>query len=168
MLSRLALIPLLLFSMPWSHHGPGNLHRHIGAWTLRTNTDRFSGVLSCRLSAHDVEYGRGALVFHLPERIDTSTAIYRVDAGAPVWVSTEMMEMARRGFALNQDDLANPSGGLVRVPEERVTNARTVMVEAGKRGWVTSFKIDGFAAALAAARAAGCTPEDFALETPRP
>ena len=179
MLSHLALLSFLTFSPPWGHHagpppprpapihGPGNLHRRVGVWTVRTDIDRFSGAMSCRLYAHHVEYQRGALVFHLPRSVDTSTAIYRVDAGAPVWVNSELMDMARRGFALNQDDLNNPSGGLVRVPQERVMSARSVMVEAGGRGEVTTFKIDGFASALNAAHAAGCTTEAFEPERPR-
>ncbi|HEX4182665.1 MAG TPA: hypothetical protein VHY34_05360 [Caulobacteraceae bacterium] len=162
----LALIPLLLF--PWSspHGGERTDNRHIGEWRLRTNTDAFSGQLTCRLSANHIEYGRGVLTFHLDRRVDTTNAVYRVDDGVPVTVRSEIMDMARRGFAVYQDDLANPSGGLVRIPEGRLLKARAVAIEAAPKGPIAVFKVAGFAAALDAASKAGCSSATYDRDAP--
>jgi hypothetical protein len=135
--------------------------RRLGAWTLRITHDRFRDDLACRLSADRAEYSRGALVIHLPRDTDTEDAAYRVDDGDPVKVATERSDMAHRGFALELDDLANPSGGRVLVPERRLADAHMVTIQASPLGKAVAVKIDGFSAALAVARAAGCSPAAF-------
>ncbi len=165
---RLALIALLAFTSTASRaaqvHGAQvrGMQRHVGPWTIRVHTDRFSERVSCRLFGRGMEYRRGAVIFRLPGRFDTSTAAYRVDDRPPVDVRTEVMAMARLGFALYRDDLANPSGGLVRIPEDRLIDANVVRIEAGPKGAAFHFKVFGLSAALEVAGAAGCTPAAFA------
>jgi len=158
---RLALIPILFFSSPGREVGSRTLDHRVGAWTVRVSVDRFSDQVTCRLFARGVDYRRGALVFHLSRRTDTSAAVYRVDGGAPIAARSEVMDMARAGFAVYRDDLDNPSGGLVRIPERRVMEARSVQIRPGSHGAAATFKVEGFSAALGAARAAGCGPGSF-------
>jgi len=158
---RLALFALLVLAA-----SPGRaadrIERHrLGLWTLEAYADRFTGTRICRLSGDRMDYHRGVVVLRLPKREDTSAAIYRVDSGEPIDTRTEAMEMARRGLALYDDTLGNPSGGLVRVPAARLTGANIIWVRADVRTRPERFKITGLAAALAAAQAAGCPPESF-------
>ena len=151
---------------------PGSAHptpsptqdRHIGSWTLKITNDAFAGRRSCQLFAHRLEYGRGALILHLPRTVDTSAAVYRIDGGEPVDTRSEQMEIARDGFTIDEDSLANPSGGLVRIPETRVLSGHTVQIEASAKGKIFLFRIDGLGAALDAARQAGCPPDGFIVQ----
>jgi hypothetical protein len=156
---RLALICLLLLPSLGRAAIVKHAHHHLGPWSLTLATDRFSGLRTCKLSRKGVDYERSALVFHLPRKIDTADAIYRIDNGAPFAAAKDLPELARQGFALENDDLANPSGGLVRIPTDRLGLARTVSIETRPRVRLFSFRIDGFASALATAREAGCYRE---------
>ena len=159
--SAFALAALL--SLPWVSH-PSEAHRahhRIGPWTLTVVEDRFSGQVQCRLAARGMDFTRGALVLHLSPKADTSDAIYRIDGGPPRSVRADALELVRLGFALHQDDLWNPSGGLVRIPAPALGGATRGAVEARPGAPVYSFRIDALAPALEAARTAGCAPEAF-------
>ena len=158
---RLVLLALLTLAATPGRAADRIERRHLGAWTLEARTDAFTGARSCRLSASHMDYRRGAVVLRLPRWEDTSAAVYRVDAGPPVDTRAEAMEMARRGFALNDDTLTNPSGGLVRIPEEQLASAKIVWVRADAKSRPEVFKIAGLSAALDAAHAAGCPPDAF-------
>ncbi len=155
---QLAIIALLLFphSGPW---GPRDTRSQIEGWTLRVHTDRFAEHTTCRLSKRYIYYDRGALVFQLSSRANTIAAIYRIDGGPPRAASDDAMEFARLGFAIYNDDLTNPSAGLVRIPEGRLRAARAIVIEV-KRS-LFKFDVSSFAAALQGARHAGCGPGAF-------
>ena len=160
-LALAALMGLHLPSLPvpWPHGGAQV--SHVDGWTLTTRLDRFAGERSCSLSRGRIDYQRQALVFHLPARTDTAAALYRIDGAAPVPARADEAELAGLGFTLHNDDLDNPSGGLVRIPAHRLAGAGEVRIEpaAGRRP--VKFKIGGLAAALDAARQAGCGEGDF-------
>jgi hypothetical protein len=170
---RSALMAFLLLPPLFGHGAPNPaskptspdhaVHR-VGAWTVRTRTDRFTGRSACTLTRPQVRYERQALVLQLPARLDTSAAVYRIDDGPAVPAREDAMELARLGFALHDDDLANPSGGRVTVPVRRLVGAHTIRIEAKPRGAVYRFKVDGLASALDAASRMGCGPGDFTSE----
>jgi hypothetical protein len=157
----LALIASVLLALPWSHDAVHAERRHIGRWTLRVLTDTFTSGNQCRLFGHSADVQRGALVLRLARDVDTSGAIYRIDGGPPIAGRADQMELARMGLAIHADDLANPSGGLVRIPMRRVRDAHIVAVQVRAFGPVIQFEIDGLGAALDAAYKSGCTPESF-------
>jgi hypothetical protein len=161
MSAQFALIALLLFPSLQPHDGGDGRVKHISGWVLSVRSDRFAGRILCRLGRPKIDYLRQTLVFHLPASSDTSGAIYRVDGGSPIWGQDDQMELVRLGFALHNDDLSNPSGGLVRIPLHRLVNARTVRIEVTPVRPSVKFKIDGLAQALEVARNAGCGPESF-------
>jgi hypothetical protein len=147
--------------MPWSNP-PTHVERsHVGRWRLLVTTDRFTGHLTCTLSRSHVRYERRALVFQLPPRLNTFDAAYSVDGGPPVAASSDAMELAHLGFALHDDDLANPSGGLVRIPERRLEDGKVVKIQSRPNVSPITFKIDGFDPALKAARDEGCVDAAF-------
>jgi hypothetical protein len=154
------MIPLLAV-LSALHLGPDPApataaRRRIAAWTLETRADRFRGAVTCRLSSDSMHVERGVVIVRLSASADTLDAAYRLDGGAPVETRLEAMEMARRGLTLTEDALANPSGGLVRVPAARAAAARTLDVQPGRGRHAIRFRLDGLADALAAARAADC------------
>lgn len=108
-----------------------------------------------------MDYERGALVIHLSPNADTFDAVYRIDGGAPRPVRADAMELASLGFALHNDDLSNPTGGLVRIPARTLAGASQVAVQIRPGAPVHRFPVDALAPALEAARAAGCGAEAF-------
>ena len=156
---QFAVIALVLLAHPARTWGLRDTHSRIGGWTLHIRSDRFSGGRTCRLSRDHVEYQRGALVFRVSRRSSTLTAVYRIDGGAARAASADALELARMGFAIYQDDLADPSGGVVRIPIGRLRDAKSVAIEV-RREPVT-FKVAGLDAALAAAGKAGCNQDAF-------
>ena len=134
----------------------------VGNWRLSVHREAFTGTVTCRLTRRWMEYRRQTLIIHLPTRIDSSAAVYRIDQGAPVWVRDDQMRMARKGFALDNDNLDNPSGGLVRIPAERLVGARQVFIEAiANTPRPYMFRIDGFDTVLALAGQLGCGSGGF-------
>jgi hypothetical protein len=130
--------------------------QRIGGWTLRVRRDAFAGTASCRLTRGRASYEHGAVIFRLPSRTDTGAAVYRIDAGAPTPVVADQMAIASLGLPIWQDDLANPSGGVVRIPAAKLEGAGLVGIEARRGGRVWRVRIDNLAAALQAAGKAGC------------
>ena len=156
MIPLLAVVSLLHMG-PAVHPSPGaETRRRFGGWTLQTRADPFRGALTCRLGADRMHVERGVLIVHLSRGADTGDAVYRLDGGAPVATRAEAMDMARRGLALTQDRLDNPSGGLVRIPAEQAAAAHALDVQSGPGRTPSRFRLDGLGAALEAARAAGC------------
>lgn len=160
---RSALMALMLLPPLFGHGAPDHATRRVGAWTVRERTDRFTHRASCELVRPHVRYERQALVLQLPRGVDTSAAAYRIDGGPVVSVGEDAMELARLGFALHDDDLANPSGGRVTVPARRLAGARIVQVEVKARGAVYRFKVEGLAGALDAAGRLGCGAAAFTV-----
>jgi hypothetical protein len=157
---QLALFPMLIW-LPFAHapaNGPTTVltQKRIGDWTLTVQHDPFADQTGCRLASGRQSYERGALVIRLPRKIDTADAVYRIDKGPPMFVSWDRSTLASLGFALWQDDLENPSAGLVRIPVAKLATASTVQVEARPGNRVWTFSLKGFPAALAAAKQAGC------------
>ena len=157
---RSALMALLLLP-PLFGHGASEHVTHIGAWTVRARTDRFTHGASCEVLRPHVRYERQAVVLQLPRRVDTSAAVYRIDDGPLISVGVDAMELARLGFALHGDDLANPSGGRVIVPARRLVEAQAIRVEARPHGAVYRFEVGGLASALDAAAGLGCAAGAF-------
>jgi hypothetical protein len=152
-----------LLSLPFLGH-PADVHRghqRIGAWTLTVAKARFSGETTCSLAAKGVRFERQAVVVRLAAGADTTNAVYRVDGGTPVEAKTDSMELARLGFQLYDDDLSNPSGGLVRIPLRRLESAHRVSVQVKPGAPVAAFRLDGLNAAVRVARAAGCADSAF-------
>jgi hypothetical protein len=149
---------ILSLALAWPFSHPADSHRQhqrIGDWTLTAVRYTFSDEITCELTARRARYERQAVVLRLPSKIDTSTAFYRVDGGAPRSVREDAFELAKQGFRLTADDLQNPSEGLVRIPAA-TPPIRTIAVQTRLGGPVTTFKVYGLGAALYVAHAAGC------------
>jgi hypothetical protein len=128
----------------------------IGAWKLTVQHDLFAGRVACELVDGRLAYERGALVVRLPRGADTSAALYRIDGGAVMTAADDYPSLATLGFAIWQDNLRNPSGGLVRIPAPKIAAARELTLEPAPSGRVWHFPLDGLPAALAAWKDAGC------------
>jgi hypothetical protein len=144
-----------------AHRSETPAHRselvRVGEWRLTVHREAFTGATTCRLMRRWMEFRRQTLIIHLPTRIDSSSAVYRIDQGAAFWTRDDQMRMARKGFALDNDNLNNPSGGLVRIPAERLVGARLVFIEAvANTPRPYMFRIDGLDKALVLAGQMGC------------
>lgn len=152
---------LPIVDFPWLHPDIKVERRHVGGWALKVETDRFTGRLTCSLSKPGIRYERQTLVFQLSRGTNTFDAAYRVDDAPAVSSRSDALELAHQGFALHDDDLANPSGGMVRIPMDRLSGAQTVKIQARPNVMPIRFKVDGLSEALSAAKAMGCGFGDF-------
>lgn len=133
-----------------------NTEARIGRWKLTVRHDVFAGGVSCGLVNGRLGYERGALIVRLPRSTDTSAALYRIDGGSAMAAANDYSSLAVLGFAVWQDNLRNPSGGLVRIPASKIATARELTLEAAPSSRVWNFPLDGLPAALAAWKDAGC------------
>ena len=162
-----ALIAAMLW-LPFHHHhdaAASTVHAarvgavsrwRVGQWFLTVRRERFSGAVGCEIVRRRASVQRQALVLTLPPRVDTSQALYRIDAGRPMSVADDRSILAIQGFALWKDDTENPSGAVVRIPLAKLAGATTVQIETRYNGHVWRIPIDGLAAAQAAAKKEGC------------
>jgi hypothetical protein len=135
---------------------------HLAGWDMRIERDGFTGQVRCRLFSPAglgqgrISYARGVLGFHLGADRDAAQAWYSVDDAPPrPWRDDYPLLVARR-VSLEGGSLANPTGGVVLIPQETLAGARTVTIRADRGVTPRRFRLKGFEQALAAARANGC------------
>jgi len=149
-----SLIVLLALFGPM--HSPAARRVSVAGWTLTTRTDAFGGEVRCDLRRGRVSFARGALLISLGRKVSTFDAVYRIGGGPPRRSRDDAMEIAALGIALHNDNLDNPSGGLVRIPAQLVGDAYRITVEARPFVRPLAFTVAGLPAALQAEHAAGC------------
>ena len=130
-------------------------------WRLTVTRHSFSASTSCKLRTDKARYQRNVVTFDLGRRRNTTAALYRIDGGQAFRAADDRAEIAKRGFALSGDDLDNPSGGLVRVPAERLQSAGVIQIESKDNDRPAQFRVDGLAAAIEHARTLGCDDGSF-------
>lgn len=135
---------------------------HLAGWDMRIQRDGFTGQTRCQLYSPAglgqgrISYADGVLGFHLGAERDVAQAWYSIDdAAAQPWRADYPALIARR-VSLDGGGLANPTGGVVLIPQEKLAGARTVTIRAAKGLAPKRFRLRGFEQALAAARANGC------------
>jgi hypothetical protein len=152
----LALL-LALALLPYHPVSDVTVRRYgVDGWVLELRTDSFAGRTDCRVTRGHLSYERQAVVFHLPPRLATFDAAYRIDGGRLTPARDDAADLAAQGFALSDDDLDNPSGGLVRIPARRLEGAKLVQIQPRPGIKPLRFKLDGLGASLDAAHRLGC------------
>jgi hypothetical protein len=132
------------------------VHRHVGGWTIKATTDRFTKAVTCSMTKGRVAFRQDVLIFHLSRLTDTSDAYFRVDAGPVRSVREATYDDQRRGYYRDGGSLANPSAGEVALPSFYVTGAKWVYVRETPRNELSWFDVSRFAEALALARTMKC------------
>jgi hypothetical protein len=138
-------------------HQNSIVRQHAGQWRLTFEIDSFSGRTACSLNARHLSFERGALLVHLPRRVDTMNAVYRLDGGPPIIAASDEPRLARMGFSLRLDNLNNPSGGLVRIPLDRIGGASRLEVKALPQHRIWSYPLTDLRSAVALFQSAGCS-----------
>ncbi|QUD90434.1 hypothetical protein [Phenylobacterium montanum] len=148
--------PVELHRRPAPPGVPEDARQRFGPWTLNVKHDRFTGQVSCVLSAPRMSFDRAAVTFQFSPHTETYDAVYRVDTGPAFSWRLSAMALASHGVKLETDDPTNPSGGRVILPYSAVVGGKTVWIRPSdkKRAW--PFRIDDLAPAVAAAKTAGC------------
>jgi hypothetical protein len=152
-------LALLLALVLWPHHrAPEVSVRRYGVdgWVLELRTDSFAGHTDCRVRRGRLSYERQALVVHLPRRLNSFDAAYRIDGGRLMLARDDAADLAAQGFALSDDDLENPSGGLVRIPAGRLQGAQLVQIQPRPDVRPLRFRLNGLDDTIAAAHRLGC------------
>lgn len=136
------------------------IERHrFDKWTYEIATDRFTGGKSCVVRRGDVSLVNGVVTFRFKPDLDTAAAWYRLDDAVARPVSDYTLELRRAGAPpVASDDLANPSGGLVRLPFSAMKSASKIAIRIDERRSARTFKLAGLALAASASAAKGCDP----------
>jgi len=135
-------------------------------WYITIRRDGFTGQTRCRLYFPKtlfqgrITYARDTLGFQLDENRSTLRAWYRIDRGETRRWQDIYPRLAASGVPLDGEDFDNPTGGLVLIPAVDLAAAKTVDIRANDTAPVKTFRVTGFAAALAAAKDNGCTAQD--------
>jgi hypothetical protein len=132
------------------------VHRHVGGWTVKATTDRFTKGVTCSMTKGRVEFRKDVLIFHLGGLADTSDAYFRVDTGPVRSVREATFDDQRRGYYRNGGSLANPSAGEVALPSFYVTGAKWVYIRETPRNDLSWFDVSRFADGLVLARTLNC------------
>lgn len=159
MVSAILLVAMLLSSQPAKPRFIHDRHERVASWTLRIHTDSFAEKVTCRLFKHRIRRERDALSFELGRRVRSFGAVYRIDDKPPRKASDDAADLAHMGLALANDDLGNPSGGLVHIPLAQLSGARTVTIEVKRK--FTTFSLGGLSEAVEAAKKASCSSNSF-------
>ncbi len=168
------------FSLPWpfDHKAPrAPLPAHVplgkvrettytqDGWTMTIRRDGFTDTVRCRLVSLKtlfqgrITYADEILGFQLGDGDNALDAWYRIDSGPPHRWQDLYPQLVARDVALDRGPIDNPTGGLVLIPKDQLAGARAVTIRVGDRGPVRTFRIGGFAAALATAKYNGCADE---------
>ena len=121
-----------------------------GGWRLRVTRDAFAGRTTCRVGRRDAEVEHGRLLWRMGAGVDTSAAVWRIDAGEP-----------RRQSLLDlpaSANLGNPSDGRLSAPAALLSGAQVIEARATPHGRVRRLEVARLDEALAAAAAQGCAP----------
>ena len=127
-----------------------------GLWTLEIRRDPFASETACTISAPGMTFDHGALIIRLRSSANTFDAIYRIDQGPRVDSRSDQLKLARLGLAIYQEDLPNPSGGLLRIPGDEVRGAHQVRFELRRGGRVYTRSLWGLENALTSAQQNVC------------
>jgi hypothetical protein len=148
---------LALALLPYHPTSDVSVRRYgVEGWVLEMRTDRFAARTDCRVYRGRLSYERQAVVFHLPRWLGTFNAAYRIDGGQLLQARDDAADLAAQGFALSDDDLDNPSGGLVRIPGRRLEGAKQVQIQPRPEVKPIRFAVNGLGPTLEAARRLGC------------
>ena len=138
---------------------PVTVHRKIGRWTLDLVKDPFLGTVQCRLRARNVTVERSAVIVQGPRNVNTFDAYYRLGAGPAVSWRVNAMELVSHGVPINDEALANPSGGRVAIPLRLAVSATTISIRPSERSRSYTVSLPNLDAALRQAKSLGCGPD---------
>ena len=146
----------------WSPAAPPekvvSFRRRLGRWQLEMIRDPFVGTVACTLRSGPMTFTAGAMTFQFSARIDTFAAVYKIDGGPAVPWRANAMALAARRVKIADETLDNPSRGQVPIPDNLLSGAHAVSIRTAPNRAVTTFRLDGLAAAVDVARATACGP----------
>jgi hypothetical protein len=125
-------------------------------WSFDLVKDRFSGGTSCHLNRGAVEVSKGFVAFKLGKAVDTADALYKIDDQPARRWRQVIPVLVAHGLTVQDDSLANPSGGVVTLPLADVMNAHEVEIRPAGDRKPRSFPIYALSIAVERAAERGC------------
>jgi hypothetical protein len=154
---------MALTSYFYQPHPPQSTERlyQLAGWRIAVAHDKFTGQVSCSLSARHVRFKSDTLIFHIRPGVETTHAVFRIDGGAPRPVSTVFREDEAHGFFPQRGFIDDPAGGDVALPADEFKGVRRLWIRASPADLPSYFNVRRFDDALAGAKAAGCSDQAF-------
>jgi hypothetical protein len=161
MLAAAALALSLFGSHAKTAAPPADVHYGVGRWRIDVHRDSFTGRLSCKVHGQDMKVQRNSVIFHLAAGVETTHAWFKIDAAPARPVSDAFAEEEANGYFPMRGWIDDPAGGDVALPVSYFDGAYKVMIRASPKYHPKTFRVTGLAAAVAAAKNAGCPAESF-------
>ena len=156
MMKPLFIAASILALLPWIGRDPDVSTHRVGHWTLTASTDRFSKSTDCKIINKDISIINGVALFHFAKTTDTSQAIYKIDEEGPFSAADDELAVAHAGLSLYSDDLTNTSGGVVRLPASKISNAHRLRIELAPHTKPRTFDVSGVKDVIELARQFEC------------
>lgn len=155
---------MALSSFFYQPHPPQLTERlyRLAGWRIAVAHDKFTGHVSCSLSAKHVRFKSDALIFHVGPGVETTHAVFRIDGGPARPVSQAFRDDEARGFFPRRGWIDDPAGGDVALPAAYLKGATRLWIRATPATYPQYYNVSRFADALAEAKAAGCPDAAFA------
>lgn len=165
-LAAIAILGALNGLWPFGHASSQTAEQQyrLPTWQFATYRDRFTGDVRCklyqgRLQHPDVTYAGKTVAFHFRTSLNTTDAAFRFDGGEVRAWRTEYPKLIKLGVQLDGDNLENPTGGLVILPQDDLKNVHSVTVRPTPKSAPKTFGVDGLTDAIASAATHGCNPD---------
>lgn len=146
----------------WAAHSPQSVTEHRGqaqGWRYDAVKDSFAGGASCKLRRGEIEISHGFATFNLGKEVDTADALYRIDEGPVKPWRALIPRLVAAGLKVQDDSLANPSGGQLILPLADIVAAREVDIRPASQRNPRRFRLIALAPAIDLAALRGCQVE---------
>ncbi len=132
-----------------------------GNWQLDMARDRFSGALACQLRSRDnrMIYRSGGVGFRFYRVPRVTEAVYRIDGGDARAARDDLPRLIVLGTPIDHGSMTDPTDGIVWVPYEHLTQARSIAIAPQRGGSPRVFRLGGLVALHDIAVTRGCAPE---------
>jgi hypothetical protein len=154
---------MALTSYFYQPHPPQVTERlyRLAGWRIAVAHDKFTGQVSCSLSARHVRFKSDTLIFHIGPGVEATHAVFRIDGGTPRAVSTVFRADEAHGFFPQRGFIDDPAGGDVALPADAFKGVKRLWIRASPADQPRYFNVSRFNDALARAKAAGCSDKAF-------
>ncbi len=131
----------------------------IGPWRGFVRHDAFTGQASCGLATSGIHIRARSAIFRMGRGVETTHAVFRIDAGQPRAVSELFAAEARNDVFPLRGWIDDRHGGEVALPLGELEGAKRVFIRAQPGRRAKTFDVGRLSQALGALQAAGCPPD---------
>ena len=125
-------------------------------WTISVRRDSFVGATTCEARRGAVQLKNATALFAFGPDVDTSEAVYRIDAGPAHSVNDVAFRLRTMGAPQTLEPIGNPSRGLVVLLAADLMAAQNVWIRPSPKVAPRRFSVSGLSAVAEREAALAC------------